>query len=276
MFDRMTEIRYALSLPNLAEPAELLAVGLAAERTGWDGVFLWDHLYAGAQLPVPMSDSWVVLGALAARTERIRLGTAVTPLPRRRPQKVAREAVTVDHLSNGRMVLGVGLGQPPDEYAAFEEPADPHTLSARLDEALDVVTGLWSGKHFDHHGPYFAVNDAQFLPVPVQQPRIPIWTACVKQTRGTVARAARWDGVVLAEITDDGDIQTISLDRIDAAIREIAEHRRGQERFDVAVISRGMPDEPALSSYLERGVTWILVTGWMKELRDLAEAQPKS
>jgi alkanesulfonate monooxygenase SsuD/methylene tetrahydromethanopterin reductase-like flavin-dependent oxidoreductase (luciferase family) len=94
-------VRHAIHLPNFADPGELIAIGVVAEEAGWDGVFLWDHLFGDPSFPVPMADPWVILGGLAARTHRIRLGTMVTPLARRRPQKVAREAVTVDHLSGG-------------------------------------------------------------------------------------------------------------------------------------------------------------------------------
>ena len=115
-------VRFALDLPNMAEPDDLVALGTTADRAGWDGVFLWDHVFGGPAFPVPMADPWVVLGALATTTERVRLGTAVTPVARRRPQKLARETVTVDRLSGGRLTLGVGLGSPDDEFTAFGEP----------------------------------------------------------------------------------------------------------------------------------------------------------
>src|SRR5688500_2563825 len=202
-------MRFGLHVPNFAAPEELVELGVTAERAGWDGMFLWDHLYGGPAFVVPMADPWVVLGALAVRTSTLRLGTSITPLARRRPQKVARESVTVDHLSNGRMVLGVGLGNPPEEYTAFGEPSAPETLAAKLDEALEVVVGLWSGEPFDHDGAEYTVEGAQFRPPPVQQPRIPVWAACVVPHRAPLVRAARWDGVVLAGLTAGGDIDPV-------------------------------------------------------------------
>src|SRR5688500_7415612 len=125
---------------------------MAAEASGWDGVFYWDHLYTSPAAPMPVADPWIVLGAVAARTSRVLLGPTVTPLPRRRPQKVAREAVTLDRLSGGRLVLGVGLGNPPEEFSAFGDHANRPALGNRLDEALDVVTGLWHGTPFNYEG----------------------------------------------------------------------------------------------------------------------------
>lgn len=267
-------LRWALSVPNLAEPEDLVALGVAAEASGWDGVLLWDHVFGGPAFLAPVADPWVVLGALAARTERIRLGTAVTPLPRRRPQVVAREAVTVDRLSHGRMTLGVGLGSPPDEYAAFGEPADPAVLARRLDAALDVVAGLWTGEPFDHDGPDFPVRGAQFLPVAVQRPRIPVWPACVVPHRAPLARAARWDGVVLAALTDAGGIEEVGVDEVAGAVAELAARRGGLDGFDVAVVHPGPPAGDRAAAYAGAGVGWVLVTGWVDDLRRLAGAPP--
>lgn len=180
-------MRYAVSIPNFAEPGELVDLGAAAEASGWDGVFYWDHLYAGPAAPMPVADPWVVLGALAARTSRVLLGPMVTPLPRRRPQKLAREAVTLDRLSGGRMVLGVGLGNPMEEYSAFGDDDTRPVLGDRLDEALDVVTGLWRGAPFDYDGSHYTVRNAQFLPAGT----VPVWW---RPPRRTAARCAGQPG----------------------------------------------------------------------------------
>lgn len=268
-------MRFALHVPNFAEPHELIDLGVAAEQAGWDGVLLWDHLYGGPNFPVPVADPWVVLGALAGRTERIRLGTAITPLARRRPQKVAREAVTVDRLSNGRMLLGVGLGNPPaDEYAAFGEPSDARAIARRLDEALEVVAGLWTGAPFDHDGDHFTVRRARFLPAPVQQPRIPVWAACLTPHRTPLTRAARWDGVVLANHTDDGGVDPVSGEHLRSARDEIVRHRGDLEAFDIAVVHAGLPGPDLAETYAGLGVTWVLVTGWIAELERLARLPP--
>ena len=139
-------VRFGISVPNFAEYADprlLTALAREAEAAGWDGFFLWDHILIERSWRMPMADPWVALAAIAAATERIRLGPLVTPLARRRPWKVARETVTLDHLSGGRTILGVGLGHPPEaEYAAFGEEPDARVRALKLDEGLDVLTGL--------------------------------------------------------------------------------------------------------------------------------------
>jgi alkanesulfonate monooxygenase SsuD/methylene tetrahydromethanopterin reductase-like flavin-dependent oxidoreductase (luciferase family) len=267
-------MRFALHVPNFAEPGELVELGVEAEASGWDGMFLWDHVFGGPAFPVPMADPWVVLGALAVRTSSLRLGTAVTPLARRRPQKVAREAVTVDRLSGGRMVLGVGLGNPPEEYSAFGEPAERSTAAARLDEALEVVTGLWSGEPFDHDGAGYTVRGARFLPPPVQQPRIPVWAAAVVPHRAPLVRAARWDGLVLAALDDTGGIDPLAPDRLRDALAAVGVVRGSLDGFDAAVVTPGLPPAGDLAAYEELGATWVLATGWMEQVHELAGEKP--
>ena len=144
-------------------------------------------------MPVPTADPWVTLGALAVRTTTMRLGTAITAPARRRPQKLARETVTVDHLSGGRLTLGVGLGEPPEEYEAYGESSVRAHLASRLDEAQDVVARMWTGEPFEFHGDHYTVERAQFLPIPAQAPRIPVWASCTTPHRAPLRRAARWE-----------------------------------------------------------------------------------
>lgn len=242
------------------EPSTLVDLGVAAEANGWDGVFLWHHVVGTPDFAVPISDAWVVLGALAARTERVVLGTTVTALPRHQPQEVARQAVTVDRLSGGRMVLGVGLGEPPSEYTALGRTADRRVLAAMLDEGLEVVSGLWSGEPFSHRGAHYTVEEAQFLPTPVQQPRIPVWASAMVRNERTLGRGARWDGVILGEMAE-GAMGVIDP----AAVREVA--ARPDAPADIVVaVPAGTDAEP----YEEAGATWLLVTDWLDELRGLA------
>jgi len=143
-----------------------------------------------------MVDPWVALTAIALRTRTIHLGTLVTPLPRRRPWMLARETVSLDHLSAGRLIFGVGSGGGYFDFEALGEASDPKTLAALLDEGLEVLTGLWSGEPYNHEGTYYHIKEAQFLPRPVQSPRIPIWVAGMWPAKAPLRRAARWDGVI--------------------------------------------------------------------------------
>src|SRR5438105_3220870 len=168
-------MRYGVSVPNFGSFADVrktAELARDAERAGWDGFFLWDHISAAASFDdkTPIADPWIMLAAIALATERIRIGTMITPLPRRRPWKVARETVTLDHLSGGRLVLGVGLGFPPEEYSLFGEDADDRVRGRKLDEALDVLTGLWSAKRFRFEGEHYTVRETTFSPAPRQSP----------------------------------------------------------------------------------------------------------
>jgi alkanesulfonate monooxygenase SsuD/methylene tetrahydromethanopterin reductase-like flavin-dependent oxidoreductase (luciferase family) len=268
-------MRHALHVPNFAAPGDLVELGVTAERSGWDGVLLWDHVFGGPGFAVPMADPWVTLGALATATSRVRLGTAVTPVPRRRPAKLAREVATLDHLSGGRAVLGVGLGNPPQEYTAFGESAKPADLASRLDEGLEVLAGLWSGEPFSHDGTHETVDGAQFLPVPVQGPRPPVWVACLSPPgAGPVARAARWDGAVLAAMTDAGGIDPVPVEQVRAVRDEVSRRRGGLDGFALTVVSAGPPDAAVRAGYEEAGVDWVLVTGGPDQVRELAAASP--
>jgi alkanesulfonate monooxygenase SsuD/methylene tetrahydromethanopterin reductase-like flavin-dependent oxidoreductase (luciferase family) len=188
-------VRTAVSIPPFTDASTVVALAVEAEHAGWDGVFLWDHLVFSRDLRLDVHDPWVVLGAIAQATARVRLGTLVTPLARRRPWIVAKHLITLDHLSGGRAVLGVGLGEPPDaDFGAFGDPVERKERAAIVDEALDLLGGLLRGP-VAHDGAHFRV-DAEILPRPVQEPRPPIWVAAIVPNRRPIVRAQRWDGIV--------------------------------------------------------------------------------
>jgi alkanesulfonate monooxygenase SsuD/methylene tetrahydromethanopterin reductase-like flavin-dependent oxidoreductase (luciferase family) len=188
-------MRAGVSIPPFTDAATLVALGVEAERAGWDGVFFWDHVVWEPESRHDVHDPWVLLGAVAAGTERVRLGTLVTPLARRRPWVVAKHVTTLDHLSHGRAVLGVGLGEPPDaDFADFGDPGDPVHRGALLDEGLTLLDGLFRGP-VGHRGERYSVRN-ELRPRPVQRPRPPIWVAAVAPRQRPLARARRWDGVV--------------------------------------------------------------------------------
>ncbi|MEE6280924.1 LLM class flavin-dependent oxidoreductase [Georgenia sunbinii] len=258
-------MQVGLSIPVMDEPSSLVDLGVSAEANGWDGVFLWHHVVGTPDLPMPTADAWVVLGALASRTERVRLGTTVTALPRHQPHEVARQTVTIDRLSGGRMVLGVGLGEPPSEYTALGRSADRRRLAAMLDEGLDVVSGLWSGEPFSHHGDHYQLDDVQFLPTPLQQPRIPVWVSAMTRNERTLGRAARWDGVVLGAMSAEGTMDALPPE----TVAEVA--ARPDAPADIVVAAPAGTD-PA--DYDGTGATWVLITGWLDELRAMASSPP--
>ena len=255
-------MRFGVHVPNFGDFHDLRAIAdLAheAEAAGWDGFFLWDHiLYATTRRPV--IDPWIALAAIAMRTERIRFGPLVTALPRRRPWKVARETVSLDHLSGGRLILGVGLGFPPDnEFARFGEDPDPKIRAAKLDEGLDIVAGLWSGKPFQYAGQHYQLEKTVFLPPPLQSPRIPIWVAGHwPKSMAPFRRAARWDGVC----SEGAGKMTLSDQR--AMLDYIQQHRTHTTPYDVVRATSfptGSADEvrATIATWADAGVTWWII-----------------
>jgi alkanesulfonate monooxygenase SsuD/methylene tetrahydromethanopterin reductase-like flavin-dependent oxidoreductase (luciferase family) len=190
-------MKFGLSLPNHHPYGDInLHIQLAslAEESGWDGYFLWDHY---ARTNSAHTDPWITMAAVACNTERMTLGIHVTPLSRRRPWKVAREIVTLDHLSKGRMIMGVGLGDfRRKEFENFGEVSDPRTKAKMLDEGIEIITGLQSGEAFTFSGEHYSVAETVFNPKPLQQPHVPVWVAGQWPNKPPFRRAARWDGVV--------------------------------------------------------------------------------
>ena len=189
-------VKHGVDFPpfeEFADPRFMAELAYEAEQAGWDGVFTWDHVWLG--MKEPFADPWVALSAVAMRTERVRIGAMVTPLARRRPWQVARATVSLDHLSDGRLIFGAGLGSPPDtEFGVFGEETDRKIRARKLDEGLDVLAGLWSGEPFSYEGEEYRIDDVTFLPKPMQQPRIPVWVGGQWPNRAPFRRAARWDG----------------------------------------------------------------------------------
>jgi alkanesulfonate monooxygenase SsuD/methylene tetrahydromethanopterin reductase-like flavin-dependent oxidoreductase (luciferase family) len=195
-------MRCSINIPNFgdfADPRVVAETARLAEEAGWDGLFVWDHLIGyNRDLVAEFAATNILLAAAALATNRIRLGPQVTPVPRRRPRQLAREIATLDRLSGGRIILGVGLGAPIDnEYGRFGEPTDLNVLAGLLDEGLDVMTLLWSGEPVTFHGRYVSVEDVIMRPTPVQRPRVPIWVGGDWPHKAPARRAARWDGAVL-------------------------------------------------------------------------------
>ncbi len=253
-------MRYGVYFSNEGDyaNARLLAeMAREAEECGWEGVFIWDHIGQSSAA----ADPWVALTAIAMNTQRIKLGTIVTALARRRPWKLARETVTLDHLSGGRLILGVGLGWGSPEFEPFGEDASPRVRAEKLDEGLDILTGLWSGKLFSYQGKHYQVREVCFLPPPLQQPRIPIWACGAwSKRKAPFRRAARLDGVIAINGSDED--RAILPNEIRDIQSYMKTERANNEPFDIVVIlwSDGR-DEEAAAQYRDAGVTW-----WLEDL----------
>ena len=231
---------------ELSEARVLARLAAETEAAGWDGFFLWDHIvYTGVER---LADPWIAMAAIATATERVRIGALVTPTPRRRVAKLARETVTLDRLSGGRLVLGVGIGgDDHGEFADFGEETDPRKRARTLDADLDRLVALWGG---------------EFEPVPAQQPRIPVWVAARWPKRRPVRRAARWDGLFPIELPGT------------EALAELAAELGGG---DLVVTN---PADVDYRPWEAAGATWCL-TGFGKdpregEVRAAIEAGPRA
>jgi len=257
-------MKFGIYLPNFGpfgDARALARLAALAEQAGWDGIFIWDHI--NRALDVDVVDATVALAAMASATSRIRLGAMVTPLARRRPWKVARESASLDRLSGGRLVLGVGLGSGGGsqiEWANFGEETDLKRRAGMLDEALQIITGLWSGRPFAFEGQYYTVRESRFRPSPLQSPRIPVWVAGNWPNRPPFRRMARWDGMMPEVDLRAGD----ELAQLAEAVRFTKEQRAGAGLFDVAysVPPLRRPDPasaPArVAAFAEASVTWLL------------------
>ncbi len=260
-------MRYGLNLPNGGAWGDARTLGeLArlAEESGWDGVFLEDYIVWQGHQDVPTFDPWIALAAMATQTMRVRLGTTISPLTRRRPWRVARETVTLDHLSNGRLILGVGLGDTDHDVAsfgAFGEVTDAKARGKMLDEALDVLVGLWRGEPFSYRGEYYRVNKVTLLPRPVQTPRIPIWVGGGFPLQGPTQRALRWDGSCMYKQPGATAWEDWTPDDV-RALKAMAIRQRGASTpFDIALGGRQRGDDwekerALIRSLADAGATW--------------------
>jgi alkanesulfonate monooxygenase SsuD/methylene tetrahydromethanopterin reductase-like flavin-dependent oxidoreductase (luciferase family) len=244
---------YVAPFGELADAAALADVAGRAEAAGWEGLFVWDHVMTYD--PVDVADPWIALTAIALATERLRLGPMVTPLARRRPWDVARQVAMLDRLSDGRMVLGAGLGgDSRREMTAFGEERDPRARAALLDEALEVILALWAGDEVSRDGRAFPLDRARVLPKPLQAPRPPVWLACVWPHRRPLRRAARYDGVFPVS-----HHWSLSGEELRELMGVIAEHRpAGAGPFDLVVVTHERPGLERMAELADGGATWWL------------------
>ncbi len=255
-------MRYGIDLVisgDFADPALTARLARTAEDAGWEGLFVWDH--RGYIWGAPFADACVTLAAAAVSTERLRLGTAVTPLPQRKPHDAALAMTSLDLLSGGRMVFGAGLGGVAEEYTVFGEPGDARVRAGMLDEGLDVIQELWSGEEVRHRGTYYTVDGATLAPLPVQWPRIPVWIG--GESRPAMRRAARWDGWIASAFGGHGEVLREPED-LARDMERIRRQRAEDSPFDIALIGQSAPgDRTMVGEYAEAGATW-----WLESVHD--------
>ncbi|HEY0519150.1 MAG TPA: LLM class flavin-dependent oxidoreductase [Ilumatobacteraceae bacterium] len=228
-----------------ADAAEIGELAATAELHGWDGVFVWE--------PVWGVDAWVALAVAACRTTKIRLGTMLTPLPRRKPWELAGQVATVDRLSGGRVIVSVGLGAPDSGYDAFGEETDKVIRAERLDEGLAILRGLWAGQPFEHHGKHYEIAPSTFPTIGhTRQQPVPVWCVGALGSRKSMTRALSCNGLI-PQVIDDGGARQCTLEEL--------QHVDIPSRpYDVVV--EGAWSEHSPAAWAEAGATWWLETLW--------------
>lgn len=235
-----------------------------AEAAGWDGVFSWDGVMIRGFAPI--YDPWVTMAVIAMRTSRVRVGSIVMPLSRRRPWKVARETATLDHLSGGRLVLPVGLGALDDlAFGGVGEATDRRERAERLDETLEILSRAWSGEPFSFQGQHYTMPEFAFLPPTVQQPRIPVWVVAAWGRPKSVARAFRYDGIMPAMGPPPDNAPT--PDDVRAIATAAPARGEGERHYDIVLEGTTPTDDPVAARdhvrpLLEAGATWWIESPW--------------
>jgi alkanesulfonate monooxygenase SsuD/methylene tetrahydromethanopterin reductase-like flavin-dependent oxidoreductase (luciferase family) len=250
-------VKYGFTVTT-GDPRTVAELAAEAEAAGWDGVFYWDAI---AIASVEIFDPWVVMAAMAMRTERVRLGAIVTPPSRRRPWKLARETMTLDRLSDGRLVLPVGLGALEDSaFGSVGEPTEARTRAEMLDESLAILEGLWSGEPFSHAGRHYRFGPMTFRPTPVQQPRIPIWVVGTPSSERSMRRTLRFDGIH-PQTDDPGKIQEVA-----AFVARERDPVLPNRPFDILVEGTTSPNAEVAAAVVgplaQAGATWWIETDW--------------
>jgi hypothetical protein len=260
---------------NVGSPREMAELAVAAEAAGWDGVFYYDAI---AISDSDLYDPWVVLAAMAMQTDRVKLGLIVTPPARRRPWKLARETMTLDRLSAGRLIVPVGLGTLDDKgFGNVGEPVEARTRAELMDESLEILVGLWSGEPFSFAGRHYRFGPMVMKPTPVQRPRIPIWVVGTWPYERSMRRVVRWDGVV-AQVSGSGDLRKVA----EYVTRE-RDPKLHHRPFDITAEGQTPYDDVVAAAEIVRpwadaGATWWLEADWksatVASLRRRIEAGP--
>jgi hypothetical protein len=243
-------------------PGEAVEFAIEAEAHGWDGFFAWEPVYG--------VDPWVTLGGIAVQTERIKIGTLLTSPSRRRPWKLASEALTVDLLSGGRVILSVGLGATDSGFESMGEVTDRKIRAELLDESIDILTGLWGGQPFKYEGKHYQLDEFSFVhqpPPPLQQPRIPIWVVGAWGWTKSMQRVLKCDGILPTIIGRDRKFVELTPEHIWQIKSFVEENRKLDSHFDIIVenTSPGEDFSAAIAKvrpWIEAGATWWIESMW--------------
>jgi alkanesulfonate monooxygenase SsuD/methylene tetrahydromethanopterin reductase-like flavin-dependent oxidoreductase (luciferase family) len=244
---------------------EQVELARTAEQAGWDGVFTWDGIHVGDDIEV--NDPWALMAAFAMVTDRVRLGAIIQPLARRKPWEVARQTTTVDRLSNGRLVLPVGLGAIDDAgFGRVGEVTDRRERAERLDESLQILEGLWSGEPFGFEGRHFRFEPMAFRPTPVQRPRIPIWVVGLWPSERSMRRVVRYDGFLPNYAPPEGGQAAEIPPEIVRNMRDWLDERT-ERPIDIVVEGTTPADDPSavvrrVRPMAEAGATWWIESDW--------------
>ena len=250
-----------------------------AENAGWDGFFVWEGVWG--------EDAWVMLAACAMTTEKIRIGTLLTPPTRRRPHKLASETSSVDRLSNGRLILSVGLGAPHEGsgWEEFGEITDRKTRAERMDESLEILTRLWKGEPFEYVGKHFRARAPIFSqpPPPIQKPRTPIWVVGAVNREKSLRRVLKYDGLLPTLVADRGkatpeQARNFTPEELRAAVDWLNARREIETPLDVIVENQTPGDDlerarGIIEPYAQAGATWHIESMW--DTMEMADGQAR-
>lgn len=259
-------MKYGFVIPG-GDVETLIDVAEQIEDAGWDGVFVADGVYG--------TDPWISLAAIAVRTQRIQIGTLLTPASRRRPWKLASETATLDRLSHGRVILPVGLGAIDTGFDRVGEQVDRKIRAQLLDESLEIITRFWSGQPFQFDGTHYHVNwGVDWLYTPVQTPRIPIWVVGAWRKEKSMQRALRYDGVLVAKMQEDGSFGEVMPVDIQQVKQYVDQNRTEKTAFDI-IIEGATPigelgqAKAVIAPFAEAGATWWIESMWGSSEKDV-------
>ncbi|NIV44346.1 LLM class flavin-dependent oxidoreductase [Candidatus Bathyarchaeota archaeon] len=264
-------MKFGISVSNLgiySDFDKVIALARDAEEAGWDGIFLWDHILHKPRADLRVIDPWIMLAAIAVNTRRMKLGPMVTPLSRRRPWKVARESVSLDHLSKGRLILGVGLGSVvKQDFQRFGEEIDNRLRGEKLDEALEILQGLWKGEPYSFNGKHYSIDEGTtFLPKPYgDKNRVPIWVGGGKWSwrMRPFRRAARFEGT-FPEFTDRSGGKVAKY--FDNVAEYITRYRGNLSGFDFATLGKAPQSKRKIKEYFDPILKSGKITWWVERV----------